>query len=139
MAMRILILSLVVACSSGGTPSAGSAVAPNPKPTPPAPTPDAPVAREMPTPDPITKPLSEDEVRGEATRLARQAFEADPKIVDAAGKHLKTPSYEPTRWTVKRDGARWKLDIDPPGGAYAHVTIGAFAENPKVDVGFATE
>jgi len=141
--MRILILSLVVACSSrDATPSAGSgsATAPAPAPVPaPTPVPDAAIAREAPTPDPITKPLGEDEVRGEATRLARAAFEANPKIKDAAGAHLKTPAYEASRWIVKHEGTTWKLEIDPPGGAYAHVKLGAFGDHPEVDVGFATE
>jgi hypothetical protein len=136
MAMRTLLLLSIMACSSRDAPAPAPAPAPKPAP---AATPDAAVAREMPTPDPITKPLSEDEVRGEATRLARAAFEADAKIVDASGKRVKTPAYEPKRWTVKHDGARWQLDIDPPAGAYAHVTLGAFGDNPKVDVGFATE
>ena len=96
-------------------------------------------ARDVPTPDPITKPLSEDEVRREATRLARAAFEANPSIKDAAGAHLKTPAYEASRWIVKHEGSTWKLDIDPPGGAYAHVKLGAFGDHPEVDVGFATE
>ena len=135
--MRIVILSLVVACSGrDATPAAGSgsAVAPAP-----ASTPDAKTGRDLPTPDPITRPLSEDEVRGEATRLARAAFEANPSIVDAAGAHLKTPAYEASRWIVKHEGTTWKLDIDPPGGAYAHVKLGAFGDHPEVEVGFATE
>jgi hypothetical protein len=75
-----------------------------------------------PMPDPITKPLSEQEARSEASRLARDAFTKRSDIKDANGK-----KPAPAAFAVKHEKQRWSLSIDPPAGAWA------------VDVGFATE
>lgn len=96
-------------------------------------------AMAEPTPDPITKPLSEQEARGEASRLARAAFEKRTDIKDASGKKAKTPAFEPKAFAVKHEQKRWTLTIDPPAGAWAHVSFGDFGDHPTVDVGFATE
>ncbi len=91
-----------------------------------------------PTPDPITKPLSEQQARGEASRLARAAWDKQKDIKGADGKRPNKPAYPADRFTVKHEANRWTLTIDPPAGAWAHVSFGDFGDHVKVDVGFAT-
>lgn len=88
-------------------------------------------------PDPITRPLSEDEVRGEAVRLATRAFD-ERHFVDAVGAPAHA-SFDPAELTVERDGARWRCALSRPAGATMLVTMGAFGEAPTVEVDFATE
>lgn len=97
---------------------------------------DAPAGPE---PDPITKPLSVDEARAEATRLAKAEWAKHKDIVDAAGTPVEVPAFSPLAWHVDHPNTDWKLDIDPPAGAFAHVQFGPFGDHPKVKVGFAVE
>lgn len=88
-------------------------------------------------PDPITRPLSEDEVRREAVRLATRAFD-EQHFVDALGAPAHA-SFDPAELTVERDGARWRCELSRPAGATMAVTMGAFGESPTVEVDFAVE
>jgi hypothetical protein len=98
-----------------------------------------PARPDDPTPDPITRPLSEADARSEASRLARAAFAARKDIVDADGKPVSTPDFPPAAFVGGLEGGRWKLRIEPPAGSWARVSFGAFGEHEQVEVGFASE
>lgn len=89
-------------------------------------------------PDPITRPLSEEEVRREATRLAERAFvEAAP--VGAGGQPVPPARFPPEDWIVEQRPNGWALRNEPPAGEWARVEIGAFGNDPRVEVGFASQ
>jgi hypothetical protein len=89
-------------------------------------------------PDPITRPLSEAEVRSEATRLAERAFvERAPTGVD--GRPVPPATFPPTDWIVEQRPNGWALRNEPPAGAWARVEMGAFGNDARVEVGFATQ
>src|SRR5262249_30207960 len=119
--MRTLVLALVIACGNRAPGAPGSGSQPPEE------------------PDPIMKPLSEDEARFEASRLARREFARRTDIKDANGARVATPPFAPREFAVKHEADRWQLDIDPAAGPYAHVSFGAFGDHPHVDVGFAVE
>lgn len=136
---QVAPLTLLLACAGGSdpakTPPATGAAAPA-TPTTPAP---IPARHDDPTPDPITRPLSEADARSEASRLARAAFTARKDIVDADGKPVSTPDFPPAAFVGGLEGGRWKLRIEPPAGSWARVSFGAFGEHEQVEVGFASE
>lgn len=138
-AMKTVIAFMLVsggACGSSSTPSE-----PEPSNTDevePSNTDEAePDPREI-EPDPITRPLSEEEVRREATRLAERAFvEAAP--VGADGRPVPPARFPPEDWIVEERPNGWALRNEPPAGEWARVEIGAFGNDPRVEVGFATQ
>jgi hypothetical protein len=135
-AMKTVIAFIVVfgaACGSSSTPSE-----PEPSNTHETePSDGEPDPSEI-EPDPITRPLSEEEVRREATRLAERAFvEAAP--VGADGRPVPPASFPPADWIVEQRPNGWALRNEPPAGEWARVEIGAFGNDPRVEVGFATQ
>jgi len=146
----LLAALTLVACGSSSSSSSGSgsstrapaaptsdAATPDAA-APVAATPDAAAAPSAPTPDPITKPLTEAEARREAARHAKAAFEKHTDLVHPDGTRV-LPTFDPKDFQGGLVRGRWTFEISRPAGASTRVSFGAFGENVKAEAMYADE
>jgi hypothetical protein len=92
-----------------------------------------------PTPDPITRPISEAEARDLAVEIARD-YHARHRTTGADGQPIRPPDFAPEDFTAELRDGRWYLLHAPEGGGWTRVSFVAYGPGPNrdVQVGFDT-